>query len=122
MTAIVGSGDFKFQAEPNWAKPPYEWDLKDVGGVAVDKQDRVLIFNRGDHPMIVLDHDGTVLQTWGETTFNRPTQTALTPNGDILVADGYGNARVHKYTPMDAGCCPGVNSAPIPASSTSCIT
>jgi hypothetical protein len=31
--------------------------------------------------------------------FNRPTQTALTPDGDILVADGYGNARVHKYAP-----------------------
>jgi hypothetical protein len=30
--------------------------------------------------------------------FNPSTQRALTPDGDILVADGYGNARVHKYS------------------------
>lgn len=31
--------------------------------------------------------------------FNRCTHTALSPQGDIYVSDGYQNARVHKYTP-----------------------
>jgi len=31
--------------------------------------------------------------------FNRCTHTALSPSGDIYVSDGYGNARVHKYSP-----------------------
>ena len=31
--------------------------------------------------------------------FNRCTHTALAPNGDIYVSDGYANARVHKYSP-----------------------
>ena len=31
--------------------------------------------------------------------FHRCTHTALAPNGDIYVSDGYGNARVHKYSP-----------------------
>ena len=31
--------------------------------------------------------------------FNRCTHTALSPRGDIYVSDGYGNARVHKYSP-----------------------
>ena len=31
--------------------------------------------------------------------FHRCTHTALSPNGDIYVSDGYGNARVHKYSP-----------------------
>jgi sugar lactone lactonase YvrE len=31
--------------------------------------------------------------------FHRCTHTALSPNGEIYVSDGYGNARVHKYTP-----------------------
>jgi DNA-binding beta-propeller fold protein YncE len=31
--------------------------------------------------------------------FHRCTHTALTPQGEILVSDGYGNARIHKYSP-----------------------
>ena len=31
--------------------------------------------------------------------FHRCTHTALSPKGDIYVSDGYGNARVHKYSP-----------------------
>ena len=30
--------------------------------------------------------------------FNRCTHTALSPQGDIYVSDGYANARVHKYS------------------------
>ncbi|MGE0799519.1 MAG: peptidyl-alpha-hydroxyglycine alpha-amidating lyase family protein [Lautropia sp.] len=49
------------------------------------------------------------------TPFNRCTRTALSPQGDIYVADGYGNARVHKYAPNgtllrswgEPGCDPG---------------
>src|SRR5258705_11541693 len=31
--------------------------------------------------------------------FHRCTHTALSPKGEIYVSDGYGNARVHKYSP-----------------------
>ena len=31
--------------------------------------------------------------------FNRPTGTALSLSGEIYVTDGYGNARVHKFSP-----------------------
>jgi DNA-binding beta-propeller fold protein YncE len=31
--------------------------------------------------------------------FHRCTHTALSPQGDIYVTDGYGNARVHKFAP-----------------------
>ena len=30
--------------------------------------------------------------------FNAPTDVALSPEGDIYVADGYGNARVHRFS------------------------
>jgi hypothetical protein len=31
--------------------------------------------------------------------FHRCTHTALSPKGEIYVSDGYGNSRVHKYSP-----------------------
>ena len=31
--------------------------------------------------------------------FNRCTHTALSPEGDLYVSDGYGNARIHKFSP-----------------------
>lgn len=31
--------------------------------------------------------------------FHFPTNVALSPHGEIYVADGYGNARIHKFTP-----------------------
>lgn len=62
--------------------------------------------------------DGTLLQSFGPqgvTTdtgysvehrvveraagpYNRPTNIALAPSGDVYVCDGYGNSRVHRFT------------------------
>jgi hypothetical protein len=151
MTTTVGSGDFTYRVEPGWGQLPDGWDYGDVGGIGVDAKDRIYVFNRGGHPMIVLDRDGNFLASWGEAFFKRPhavhmgsddtiyctddldhtvrkcaldgkvlftigtpgrpvpefsgqpfnrcTHTALSPAGDLYVSDGYGNARVHKFSP-----------------------
>jgi hypothetical protein len=136
----------------DWAALPEGWTFDEVADVVVDSQDRVYVFNRGEHPMIVFDREGNFLTSWGEGVFarphgvtlgpdgtlycvddgdhsvrkcslegevlmtlgtpgqpapyqggqpfNRPTKVALDPGtGDIYVADGYGNARVHKFSP-----------------------
>lgn len=122
----------------------------DVAGIAVDSADHVYLFNRGPHPVLVLDRDGNLLDAWGDGIFTKPhgaaigpddalyltdngdhtvrkfsrsgqllleigrpgvasghmsgepfnrcTHSAVTPTGDILVSDGYGNARVHRYS------------------------
>ncbi len=40
--------------------------------------------------------------THGGPPFNRPTGVALASDGSIFVADGYGNARVHRFQPDGA--------------------
>ena len=65
--------------------------------------------DEGDHTVRRCTLDGDVLfmlgtpgkpaEEFSGQPFNRCTQTALCPDGDILVADGYGNARVHKFAP-----------------------
>jgi DNA-binding beta-propeller fold protein YncE len=130
--------------------------------VATDSRDRVFVFSRGPHPVLVFDPDGTFVGSWGEGLFRRPhgisigpddavyctddtdhtvrkftpggtllltlgtsgrpadtgatsmdyrtirragppfhypTNLALSPAGDMYVTDGYGNARVHHFSP-----------------------
>ena len=63
----------------------------------------------GDHTVRKCAPDGRIVLTLGVpgrpaptmsgVPFCRCTHTAVAPNGDIYVSDGYGNARVHKYAP-----------------------
>jgi DNA-binding beta-propeller fold protein YncE len=43
---------------------------------------------------------GTVSRPAGP--FNRPTNLAVGPKGDLYVSDGYGNCRVHRFAPTGA--------------------
>ena len=148
MAVQLGSGEYTFEVNENWAKLPEEITLGDCAAVGVDRQNRVYAFNRGEHPVAVFDAEGNLLRTWGEGVFHRPhgvhmgpddtiwltddgdhtvrkctldgkvlmtlgipgepkpfmsgepfhrcTHTALSPQGDLYVSDGYGNARFHK--------------------------
>ena len=40
---------------------------------------------------------GTVSRAGGP--FNRPTNLAISPKGDLYISDGYGNCRVHQFSP-----------------------
>ncbi|MBR0825528.1 hypothetical protein JQ596_08265, partial [Bradyrhizobium manausense] len=55
MSAILGSGEHRYRVVDNWAKLPDGLQLTDVASVAVDSRDRIYVFNRGAHPMVVLD-------------------------------------------------------------------
>src|SRR5439155_6322500 len=46
-------------------------------------------------------YDGRTLEsiTRGGPPFNRPTNLAVAPSGDLYVSDGYGNCRVHRFSP-----------------------
>ena len=69
--AVLGSGEHRYRVMENWAKLPDGWEFKDVGAVAVDSKDRVYVFNRGEHPMMVFDREGNFLRSWGEGQFPR---------------------------------------------------
>lgn len=151
----------QYHADDRWAQLPDGWSWTEATAIACDRHDRVYVFNRGEHPMLVFAPDGTLLHSWGEGLFARPhgifigpddtvyctddldhtvrkftpegqllltlgvsakpsdtgatsvdyrtivrpsgpfhypTNVALSPEGDIYVADGYGNARVHKFS------------------------
>src|SRR5438034_6873756 len=71
MPVILGSGEYRYRVVENWAKLPEGWNLTDVASVAVDSKDRIYVFNRGAHPMVVLDREANFITSWGEGLFNR---------------------------------------------------
>jgi sugar lactone lactonase YvrE len=160
---ILGQGEYRYELVEDWEQLPAGFTHGDVAGVSTDSQDRVYVFNRGEHPLLVYDRDGSFVTSWGEGIFTRPhgitihddavyladdgdhtvrkftlegelLQTLGTPNhpsdtgydwgtstslktiarggppfhrptrlsvsqdGDLYVSDGYGNARIHRFS------------------------
>jgi len=88
-------------------------------GILITDDDIAYCADDKDHTVRKCTLDGKVLMTLGaldapsdtgyrgkdwrtitrsSQPFNRPTRVALSPTGEIYVSDGYGNARVHKFT------------------------
>src|SRR5471032_1682134 len=97
IMVTLGSGDYTYEPVPDWAKLPSGWSFKEIGGVGVDSKDSVYVFNRGEHPMIVFDRDGTFLRSWGEGTFTRAHGLHIDAN-DILYCTDDGGHFVRKCT------------------------
>jgi DNA-binding beta-propeller fold protein YncE len=156
-----------FDVDADWERIPAGISHRDVTGVAVDSQDRVYLFTRYPHRVLVYNRDGNYLRHWGDDIFsmahgltigpddrvycvdngdhsirvftldgepvmtmgvpgqasdtgyapkppyevhacecirypggpfNRCTNLAVAPNGELYVADGYGNCRVHRFS------------------------
>jgi len=44
-------------------------------------------------------YDGSLASIVGGPPFNRPTNLAIAPSGELYVTDGYGNCKVHRFSP-----------------------
>ncbi len=59
----------EYEVVEGWDKLPEGWVYTQVAGVSVDTRDRVYVLNRGEHPIIVYEKDGTFVGSWGEGMF-----------------------------------------------------
>ena len=77
-------------------------------GIAAAPDDSIVCVDNADHTVRVYTPEGKLRLTLGDAgkptaamsgdPFNQPTHAVVDPNdGAIYVADGYANARVHKY-------------------------
>jgi len=92
-----GGGEFQYELVDGWAKLPAGWSFLDVGGLATDSQDRLYVFNRSPHPVMIFDKDGSFLGSWGEEFFNRPHGVRISKSDDVYCTDD-GNHTVSKFT------------------------
>src|SRR4249919_2391556 len=90
--------EFGYEADDQWAKLPVGWSWTEVVAVATDAQDRVYVFNRGEHPVMVFDRDGKFLRSWGEGLFARPHGVFIKPDDAVYCTDDLDHT-VRKFTP-----------------------
>jgi peptidylamidoglycolate lyase len=76
-------------------------------GLTVDHEDNVWLTDVGLHQVFKFSADGKLLMKLGEARvagsdsshFNQPTDVAVMEDGSFFASDGYGNARVVKFSP-----------------------
>lgn len=90
--------EFGYEADTRWATPPSGYAWSEVAAVATDSRDRVFVFNRGEHPVLIFEPDGTLIQSWGEGLFTRPHGLTIGPDDSVYCTDDLGHV-VHKFTP-----------------------
>lgn len=98
-----------FEPDGTFVRSWGEGVFKRAHGLSLAPDDTLLCTDDGDHSVRRCTLEGKVLMTlgvpgkptkyMGGEPFCQCTHTALAPNGDIYVSDGYGNACVHKFTP-----------------------
>ena len=94
-----------FDGEGNLLTSWGDGQLLDGHGVFVTPSDEIFLIDRDAHEILKFDTKGNVSLRLGTREkpslhgpFNHPADIAVAPNGDIFVADGYGNSRVHHFT------------------------
>lgn len=98
-----------FDRDGNFLRSWGEGLFRNPHGLHIGPDDCLYCTDEGDHTVRKFTPDGKMLLEIGVPgdpapkmsgrPFHRCTHTALSPRGDIFIADGYGNARVHKYSP-----------------------
>jgi hypothetical protein len=98
-----------FDRDGNFLRSWGEGLFKRAHGIHIGPDETLYCTDDGDHTVRRCTLEGKVLLEMGVPgkpapymsgePFHRCTHTALSPKGEIYVSDGYGNARVHKYTP-----------------------
>ena len=99
MSVTLGTGAFTYEALDEWAKLPDGWTLKETPGVAVDSQDRVFAFTRGEHPLIVFDREGNFLRSFGEGLFTPRTHGLFIGPDDSVYCVDDGHHTVTQFSP-----------------------
>lgn len=97
----------EFDGQGNYLRSLGHGIFKDPHGLRIDQQDNIWATDLVSHLVIKMNPDGHVLMVLGENgtsgllnetrnmvLFFKPADVAIARNGDIYVADGYGNHRI----------------------------
>ena len=82
----------KFAPVDMWAKIPMGVTFRgDATSIAVDSEDNVYVFNRGNYPIAVFDKDGDFIRGFGHGDFVRPHGIEIDLDDNIYLVDDDGH-------------------------------
>ena len=95
-----------FSREGEFIESLGEGIFANAHGAYIDAEDSFYCVDNGDHTVRKFARDGELVFTLGTEDkpappgepFNKPTDLAQAPNGDLYVSDGYVNSSVHRFT------------------------
>lgn len=61
-----GTGKYTYEVVEGWGKLPNGWEWGWIPGVGCDSQDRVFVYSRSAHPLVIFDREGNFVDSWGE--------------------------------------------------------
>ena len=81
--------------------------LPGAHGMCFDLDGNLFLADHENHTVKKFTTDGNLLMTLGTEgimadegkPFRKPTGVSVSPSGDLYVSDGYGNTRIHKFSP-----------------------
>ena len=82
-------------------RPPQEgWELGRVSSVAVGADGLTYILHRlpDADAVVVVDHTGNVIRTWGKGLYSIPHSIRIDPEGNVWTVDS-GNSHIYKFAP-----------------------
>ena len=95
-----------FDSDGNFLDSWGDGQLIDAHGIFFTPQDDLFLVDRDMYEVLKYTTQGEPLLRIGvrgksalQEPFNHPADVAVSPSGDIYVADGYGNSMVHKFSP-----------------------
>ena len=99
----------RFSSDGSFLESFGEGLFSQVHSITIDQNEKIWITDVGLHAVFKLDKSGRVEMVLGRQNkkgefysdavplFNKPTDVIISENGDIFVADGYGNSRIVKF-------------------------
>ena len=84
---IIDAGERQYELVEGWGELPPGWIWGQVGAVGVDSRDQVHVFTRTEHPYMIFDRAGHLVDQWGEQIFEDAHGICIAPNDDVFLVD-----------------------------------
>ena len=96
---LIGSPGYTYDEniEP-WGKAAPGWIHRTITDIAIDRQDNVYVYIRGEPWVMVFDSNGNLIRTWGDGYFKTPHGITTGIDGSVFCIDTV-DQTIRKFTP-----------------------